>query len=155
MHILIYLSIHIYIYIYLYMYKHMCIGFIREQFWTKHTDHAKRRAAPKYSQALKFHSLISRVTHSKSSGVLQCVAVCCSVLLRVAVCCRLLQMKQCVATATPRMHLPKSCDTHPKTSGVLQCVAACCSVLLRVADCCRLLLCVAVCCRGTTLITFV
>jgi len=45
--------------------------------------------------------------------VLQCVAVCCSVLQRVAVCC-----------------------------SVLQRVAACCSVLQRTAVCCRAFQCV-------------
>jgi len=49
--------------------------------------------------------------------VLQCVAVCCSVLLCVAVCC-----------------------------SVLQCIAVCCSVLQCVAVCCSVLQCIAVCC---------
>ena len=49
--------------------------------------------------------------------MLQCVAVCCSVLQCVVVCC-----------------------------SVLQCVAVCCSVLQRVAVCCSVLQCVAVCC---------
>jgi len=48
--------------------------------------------------------------------VLQCVAVCYSVLQRVAACC-----------------------------SVLQCVAVCCSVLQRVAACCSVFQCVAVC----------
>ena len=51
-------------------------------------------------------------------NLLQCVAVCCSVLQYVvAVCC-----------------------------SVLQCVAVCSSVLQRVAVCCSVLQCVAVCC---------
>ena len=49
--------------------------------------------------------------------MLQCAAVCCSVLQCVAVCC-----------------------------SVLQCVAVCCSVLQCVAVCCSVLQCVAVCC---------
>ena len=49
--------------------------------------------------------------------MLQCVAVCCSVLQCAAVCC-----------------------------SVLQCVAVCCSVLQCVAVCCSVLQCVAVCC---------
>ena len=48
--------------------------------------------------------------------MLQCVAVCCSVLQCVAVCC-----------------------------SVLQCVAVCCSVLQCAAVCCSVLQCVAVC----------
>jgi len=59
--------------------------------------------------------------------VLQCVAVCCSVLRCVAVCCSVLQ---CAAVCC----------------GVLQCVAVCCSVLQCVAVCCSVLWCVAVCC---------
>ena len=49
--------------------------------------------------------------------MLQCVAVCCSVLQCVAVCC-----------------------------SVLQCVAVCCSVSQCVAVCCSVLQCVVVCC---------
>jgi len=54
-------------------------------------------------------------------SVLQCVAVCCSVLQCVAVECMYLL-------------------------SVLQCVAVCCSVLQCVAVCCSVLQCVAVCC---------
>ena len=59
--------------------------------------------------------------------MLQCVAVCCSVLQCVVVCCSVLQ---CVAV---------SCS-------VLQCVAVCCSVLQCVALCCGVLQCISVCC---------
>jgi len=52
--------------------------------------------------------------------VLQCVAVCCSVLQRVAACCSVLQ------------RVAVCCS-------VLQRVAACCSVLQRVAACCSVL----------------
>jgi len=58
--------------------------------------------------------------------LLQCVAVCCSVLKCVAVCCSVLQ---CV----------------PVCCSMLQCVAVCCSVLQCVAVCCSVLQCVAVC----------
>jgi len=56
--------------------------------------------------------LQSQFTDLKSDCVLQCVAVCCSVLQlqRVAVCCSVLQ---CVAVRC----------------SILQCVAVCCSVL--------------------------
>ena len=57
--------------------------------------------------------------------MLQCVAVCCSVLQCAAVCCSVLQRE---------------------TRETLQCLAACCSVLQCVAVCCNVLLCVAVCC---------
>ena len=63
--------------------------------------------------------------------VMQCVAVCCSVL-------------QCVVIATLLAHLV---EHHKK---VLQCVAVYCSVLQCIAVCCsersRVLQCVAVCC---------
>jgi len=54
-----------------------------------------------------------------SCRVLQCVAVCCSVLQSVAVCC-----------------------------SVLQCAAVCCSVLQSVVLCCNMFQCVAVCCSA-------
>ena len=54
--------------------------------------------------------------------MLQCVAVCCSVLQCVAVCCSVLQ---CVAVRC----------------SALQCVAVCCSVLQCVAVCCSVLQC--------------
>jgi len=54
--------------------------------------------------------LDERLRHC-NSGVLQCVAVCCSVLQCVAVCCSVLQ---CVVLYC----------------SVLQCVAVCCSVLM-------------------------
>jgi len=64
---------------------------------------------------------------ARNQGVLQCVAVCCSVLQCVAVCCSVLQ---CVAVCC----------------SVLQYVAVGCSGLQCVAMCCRVLQCVAVCC---------
>ena len=56
--------------------------------------------------------------------MLQCVAVCCSVLQCVAACC-----------------------------SVLQCVAVCCSVLQCVAVRCSMLQCVAVCCSVSQYVT--
>ena len=80
--------------------------------------------------------------------MLQCVAVCCSVLLCVAVCCSVLQ---CVAVCCSVLQCVAVCCS------VLQCVAVCCSVLLRVAVCCivlhtsliRLLVFVCVCVCNT------
>ena len=59
------------------------------------------------------------------AGVLQCVAVCCSVLLCVALCCSVLL---CAAVC------------------VAVCVAVCCSVLQCAAMCCSVLWCAAMCC---------
>ena len=75
--------------------------------------------------------------------MLQCVAVCYSVLQCVAVdaCLQLAQvlhllpLLQCAAAATP---VAVSCS-------VLQCAAVCCSVLQCVASYCSVLQCVAVC----------
>ena len=70
--------------------------------------------------------------------MLQCVAVCCSVLQRVAVCCSVLQ------------RVAVSCSE-------LQCVAVCCSVsiprpvisfMARPSACCSVLQYVAVCCNA-------
>ena len=86
--------------------------------------------------------------HTYKRCVLQCVALCysllqcasvyCFVLQRVVVCCSILQSNavccsvlQCVAVCC----------------SVLQCTAVCCSVLQCVAVCCSVLQCVAVCCR--------
>jgi len=82
-----------------------------------------------------------------SCSVLQCVAVCCSmlqyvaVLPCVAVCCRRLIdfALQSQHTATNCITLQRSalqCDT--VCCNVLQCVAMCCSVLEHVAACHRL-----------------
>jgi len=65
---------------------------------------------------------------SATSGVLQCVTVCCRVLQCVAVRCLSRQRAELLQ------------------NGVLQCVAGCCSVLQGVAGCCSVLQCVAVCC---------
>ena len=73
--------------------------------------------------------------------MLQCVAVCCSVLQCVAVCCSVLQCVQDVASVM-------SFEFHVYCS-VLQCIvvfAVRCSVLQCVAVCCSVLQCVAVCC---------
>ena len=76
--------------------------------------------------------------------VLQCVAVCCSVLQCVAVCC---SVYQCVAVLSISVNAYISCS-------MVQCVAVCCSVievcqrihqLQCVAACCSVLRCVAVC----------
>ena len=61
-------------------------------------------------------------------GVLQCVAVCCSVLHRVLR--QQVGVLKCIAVCC----------------SLLQCVAVCCSVFQCVAVCCSVLQCVAVCC---------
>jgi len=67
-------------------------------------------------------------------GVLQSVAVGCSVLHCVAVCIWLRRMQQD--------------DVAKVCCSVLRCVAVCCSVLQCVAVCCSMLQCAAVCCDG-------
>jgi len=85
--------------------------------------------------------------------VLQCVAVCCSVLQRVAVCCSVLQcvavccgVLQCVAVSVPPLvryrqstKLSRSRVLATHVISVMQRIAACCSVLQRVAAYCSLL----------------
>ena len=73
--------------------------------------------------------------------MLQCVAVCCSVLLCI------------VAVVTKRIMLrwefeKLSCkgSCYVGSENVRSCVAACCGALQCVAVCCSVLLCVAVCC---------
>jgi len=83
--------------------------------------------------------------------VLQCVAVCCSVLQCVAVltckdktCVRgahvMLQQVSCQTVAERQMAMSVSSVND---------IAVCCSVLLCVAVCCSVLQCVAVCERGS------
>jgi len=76
------------------------------------------------------HTCMPQPLKRASCSVLQCVAVCCSVLQCVqcdAVCCSVLQ---CVAVCC-------------SVCSVLQCVAECCRVLQSVAECCSVLQCVA------------
>jgi len=96
--------------------------------------------------------IILPATHSALCSVLQCVALCCSVLHLIChkyqphtlvVCCSALQcavvccsVLRCVAD---RCRVVVFCS-------VLQCVAQCCSVLQCVAVCCSVLQCAAVCC---------
>jgi len=72
-------------------------------------------------------------------------AVCCSVLQCVAVCCSVLQMCCSVLQSVALIHraLLHVCYA------VVQCVAACCSVLQRVAACCSMLQFVTGCCADT------
>jgi len=72
---------------------------------------------------------------------LQCIAVCCSVLQCVAVCCSVLQCVPISFVGGKSHHSVVYCN-------VLQhCVAECCIVLQCVAAlCCRVLHCVVVCC---------
>ena len=82
--------------------------------------------------------------------MLQCVAVCCSVLQCDAVCCSVLQgvagycsVMQCVAVSMwvnePLEHVQ---DVNPWSL-----ILACCNMLQCVAVCCRILQCVVVCCN--------
>ena len=67
--------------------------------------------------------------------MLQCVAVCCSVLQCDAMRCSVVQ---CIVVWCSVMQCAAVCYS------VLQCVAVCCSVLQCVAVCCSVLQCVAV-----------
>ena len=83
--------------------------------------------------SFKRNWIMSRECVIPHSRVLQCVAVCCSVLQCVAV------LLQCVAVCYSVLQcVAVRCS-------VLQCVAVCYSVLQCVAVCCSVLQCVAVC----------
>ena len=80
------------------------------------------------------------------TGVLQCVAVCCSVLQCVAACCSVLQ---CVAVCCSVLPCVAACCSVLRCDAVrcsvLQCLAVCRSVLQCAAVCCSVLQCAAVC----------
>ena len=82
--------------------------------------------------------------------MLQCVAVCCSVLQCVAVRCNVLQyVAGCCDFDCPTQsqiaYLQSQCTRRASTCyGVLQCDAVCCSVLQRVAMCCSGVTCAAI-----------
>ena len=71
--------------------------------------------------------------------MLQCVAVCCRVMLCVTVCCNVLKAC-CSSTRCRRPYILYRSALH-----VLQYVAVCCSLLQYVAVCCSMLQYVAVC----------
>ena len=84
-------------------------------------------------------------------GVLQCVAVCCSVLQCVAVCCSVLRCVAVCCCVCWNVLLWSAAELAGDTvwvsaNGVLQCVAECSRVLQCVAVCSRVLQCVAECC---------
>ena len=82
--------------------------------------------------------------------MLQCVAVCCSVLQCAAVCCSMLQCVAVCCSAMLQMRVRRIVIVVQK-GPVLQCVAVCveacvavfCNVLQHVAVCCSVLQCVA------------
>jgi len=84
--------------------------------------------------------------------MLQCVAVCCSVLQCVAVCCSVMYCfaypLECPQREGPKALVVTFIGFNTLCCSVLQCVAVCCSVLQCVAVCCSVLQCVAVCCSG-------
>jgi len=78
-----------------------------------------------------------------SGGVLQRVAMCCSVLQCVAVCCSVLQ---CVAVCCSVLQCAcNECLPHVCVPGIVQCAVLWCSALQRAAVYCSVLPCVAVC----------
>ena len=74
--------------------------------------------------------------------MLQCVAVCRSVLQWFAVCCRKTKMPT-VEGLNEAFKGEKVLQRVSASCGVLQCVVVCCSVLQCVAACCSTLQCVA------------
>ena len=96
--------------------------------------------------------------------MLQCDAVCCSVMQFVAVYCGMLH--QHCKTEAPVTHMnvlqrvAACCGVFKKevpvtNTNVLQHMSACCSMLQSVAVCCSVLQCVAVCCSTTHYNTFI
>jgi len=81
--------------------------------------------------------------------LLQCVAVCCSVLQCVAVCCSVLQcVAVCCNTLSPGRMMHYSIVIRVAVGcSVLQYAAVCCSVLQCVSVFCSMLQCDAVCCN--------
>ena len=86
--------------------------------------------------------------------MLQCVAVCDSVLQCVAVCDSVLLKMMCIRgyIIETNAHVPASHTQHKQTQAYratllkMMCIFVCCSVLQCVAVCCSVLQCVAVCC---------
>ena len=103
--------------------------------------------SPERSFEKVYRSYGNDVSRLVTIRVLQCVAVCCSVLQLsqcVAVCCSVLIQdglslifQQCVASGSD--------SSVAVCCSVLQCVAVCCSVLQCVAVRCSVVQCVAVC----------
>jgi len=112
----------IYIYLHTYLYKQIYIDamvalYIRTSCSTESQRFARLIGNCEDDQD-EFH---------RQSGVLQCIASCCSVLQCIALCCSLLHVLHCVA------------NQDNFQSGVWQCIASCCSVLRCIALCCSLL----------------
>jgi len=101
--------------------------------------------APKSCQAAEMaeqvkDAMLQRArVRSSSCSVLQCVAVCCSVLQYKSKtqCCNVRRYAALVAAW---------CSVMQRDAVVLQCDAVCCSVFQCVAVCCSVLQCVVVCC---------
>jgi len=87
--------------------------------------------------------IILRAYVYHSQYMLQCVAVCCSVLQSVAVC-RI--MWRCIAVCCSVLQLLYETALRELYIYMLQCVAVCCNALQCVAVGCSALQCAAVCC---------
>jgi len=83
---------------------------------------------------------------SVRSGVLSCDAACCSVLQRVAACCSVLQ---CVVVCYRSTGNTNAWNGDKDGRSVLQCAAVRCSVLQCDAACCSVLQCVVMCCSAS------
>ena len=119
--------------------------FCKETYIFKHPTH-RSHPIPPVGGVLFVNSL----TFAVCCSVLQCVAVCCSVVQCsvvqcVAVCCNVLKLLRCsllqsFAEFRSMLQCVGQC--------VGQCVAVCCSVLQCVAVCCSVLQCGAVQCSA-------
>ena len=94
----------------------------------------------------------------KGTDLLQCVALCCSVLQRVTTCYSLSLCASGYCTVLWGVQIccrvMQCASVCCSVCSVLQCVAVCCSVLQCVAVCCTMLQCVAVELSGRGLYTF-
>ena len=147
-HTYIYRYVYICIYIYIYIYVYTCI------YIYVYTYQIKREAALQEEQAygsvlkcvvmqwvsppMSLASLSITYSGAGYCNVLQCVAVCCSMVLDFT------HEYSCCNKCTPLFRCHSLCS-------VLQCVAACCRVLKCVAECCnkfRFSLYYVQCCRA-------
>jgi len=88
-----------------------------------------------------FYSVLRPDLLGSFTGVLQCVAVCCSVLQCVAACYSVLQPDLFGSFTNALQRVTVHCSVLQRVAA-LQCVEACCSVLQRVAACCSVLKCI-------------
>jgi len=81
----------------------------------------------------------ARRHHMPRRGLLQSVAVCCSLMQFVAVCCSMLQRWQCLSESYTPLNSTSRLLCASSSRAAARCVAVCCSVLQCVATCCSVL----------------